>query len=173
MTLQPSCLTSLQQYGGGSSIPPPSYSFHPPSVFAACCVFQVYFFLLLDIFQLSAQPDGYFSWPYVSPSSPHNIHTHTHTHRNLYTQRKEEKIQLQLLRYLMHRRGEKIPIRRTINKVTRIVFFPSSSLSFGISFLFFVVALLYSGRLSSQLKCFFFPFFFFFGGKISNEVFRK
>jgi hypothetical protein len=99
-------------------------------------------------------------------SSTHNIHTHTHTHRNLYTQRKEEKIQLQLLRYLMHRRGEKIPIRRTINKVTRIVFFPSSSLSFGISS-FFVVALLYSGRLSSQLKC-----FFFFGGKISNEVFR-
>jgi hypothetical protein len=70
-------------------------------------------------------------------SSTHNIHTHTHTHRNLYTQRKEEKIQLQLLRYLMHRRGEKIPIRRTINKVTRIVFFPSSALSFGISFLFF------------------------------------
>lgn len=70
-------------------------------------------------------------------SSTHNIHTHTH--RNLYTQRKEEKIQLQLLRYLMHRRGEKIPIRRTINKVTRIVFFPSSALSFGISFLFLLL----------------------------------
>jgi hypothetical protein len=69
-------------------------------------------------------------------SSTHNIHTHTHTHRNLYTQRKEEKIQLQLLRYLMHRRGEKIPIRRTINKVTRIVFFPVFFSKFRDFFLF-------------------------------------
>lgn len=88
MTLQPSCLTSLQQYGGGSSIPP--NSFHPPSVFAACCVFQVYFFLLLDIFQLSAQPDGYFSWPYVPPSPVPITYTHTHTSQSIYTEKRRE-----------------------------------------------------------------------------------
>lgn len=138
MTLQPSCLTSLQQYGGGSSIRPPPQLL-PPS-FCLRCLLCLPSLLLSPPWYISTLcPAGWiFFMALRSPlSSTHNIHTHTH--RNLYTQRKEEKIQLQLLRYLMHRRGEKIPIRRTINKVTRIVFFPSSALSFGISFLFLLL----------------------------------
>lgn len=94
MTFQPSCLTSLQQYGDHQSLSlflssMPVVSF--PSLLLSSSLFH-------SIFQLSAQPDGYvFAWKYL-PQPLHNIHTDTHTHRNLYIHReKEDKIQSRLL----------------------------------------------------------------------------
>ena len=93
MTFQPSCLTSLQQYGYHQSL----------SLFLSSMSVVSFPSLLLSsslfhsIFQLSAQPDGYVFHGSTSPS-PSITYTQTHTHRNLYIHReKEDKIQSRLL----------------------------------------------------------------------------
>ena len=127
MTFQPSCLTSLQQYGYHQSL----------SLFLSSMSVVSFPSLLLSsslfhsIFQLSAQPDGYVFHGSTSPSlSITYTQTQTHIAIYIYTVKKKIKSSPGYSRYLMHRRRKK-NTRQTINKVTRIVLFPLKS--FGIS----------------------------------------